>query len=122
MSNSPKKHRGTFRPVNTLSSPQKPQYHTTYSSSKAPPVPTFSQPRSSQALLHIPLIDDGSDESHSDSGHPRSVADRSETEYLGNSSSLFDDVRKPPSVSRFKSATTLKNYVNGTTNHTLERF
>ncbi|KAF2116168.1 SNF2 family N-terminal domain-containing protein [Lophiotrema nucula] len=102
MSTSPKKHRGTFRPVNTLSSPQKPQYSTTHSSPKAPSV------HSSQAPLHISLLDD-SDESHSDrENNLRSVADR--FEHLGNSSSLFDDndskensavmvrEREPPSI------------------------
>ncbi|KAF2800131.1 hypothetical protein K505DRAFT_293209 [Melanomma pulvis-pyrius CBS 109.77] len=77
--NSPTKHRGPFRPVNTLSSPQKPNFK------------TLSQGATRSSPILLPLLDD-SDDNDDNSYNPASLAtDRSEISLLGNSSSLFDE-------------------------------
>ncbi|KAF2020896.1 hypothetical protein BU24DRAFT_416559 [Aaosphaeria arxii CBS 175.79] len=90
MSESPRKHRGPFRPLNTLSSPQKPSFQ-----GPSNPRPTTTQPKTSKTPTVINLIDSEEDSSFlasEDSYASSSLAgDRTETDVLGNSSSLFDD-------------------------------
>ncbi|KAF2001888.1 hypothetical protein P154DRAFT_618967 [Amniculicola lignicola CBS 123094] len=83
MNNSPRKYRSQFRPIDTLSSPEKPKF-------KAPLTGNNDAAalRASQQAAHgwdrlLDYID--SDQNSSP------VGDRSSTDFLGNSSSLFDE-------------------------------
>ncbi|KAF2706426.1 hypothetical protein K504DRAFT_505376 [Pleomassaria siparia CBS 279.74] len=79
MSSSPTKHRGPCRPVNTLSSPQKPSFKTP------------SQGTLRRGPVYLSRLDDENSclEDSENSFYP--AEDRSETSFLGNSSSLFDE-------------------------------
>jgi hypothetical protein len=89
MSTSPRKHRAPFRPVDTILSPQKPHFKTPSVGSKY-----------KRAVHSLPDNEGDSYLSESESGYSTGsfTRDRSETEFLGNSSSLFEEDRSQPQL------------------------
>jgi SNF2 family DNA or RNA helicase len=88
MSSSPKKHRGPFRPVDTLSSTQKPLFIAALDKSK--------QQATANRAPRKPFLDSSLSESAENSllfgdDHEFAPQNHSEIDFLGNSSSLFDE-------------------------------
>lgn len=81
MSSSSRKHRGPFRPVDTLSSPQKPTFHSL--AGRPHDRRTRAQLRDSGGTSCLPCSD-------SEQSSIYILGDRSETDLLGSSSSLFE--------------------------------
>ncbi|KAF2262692.1 hypothetical protein CC78DRAFT_534566 [Lojkania enalia] len=95
MNSSPKKHRGTFRPINTLSSSEKPTFKDpSVNHGSSPPRAKSTDINSSKKPIQSSLLE-SKDESDlpiiDEDDSYQSVADRSGTELLGNSSLFFDE-------------------------------
>lgn len=93
MNISPKKNRAPFRPVDTLSSPQKPGFND----------------RRSKPAQEAPLSDEENSDLPERGYYDTEYSfDTSELSHLGDSSSLFDEQRTPPASSPIYSATRTK--------------
>ncbi|ORY08446.1 SNF2 family N-terminal domain-domain-containing protein [Clohesyomyces aquaticus] len=87
MSRSPRKHRGPFRPINTLSSPQKPTFaQARQERPSATPNNTSRAENTRDTYKDLPGLDRLPSDSPASFG-----GDFSETDLLGNSSSLSDE-------------------------------
>ncbi|KAF2243734.1 hypothetical protein BU26DRAFT_523326 [Trematosphaeria pertusa] len=106
MNNSPRKHRAPHRPIDTLSSPQKPNFRTPSDGTKDRRIREASPDDQENSYLAT------SESEHSPSSLP---GDRSEPHFLGHSSSLFDEdysgaaLHTPPAFNSRKSTTTNKD-------------
>ncbi|KAF2193396.1 hypothetical protein K469DRAFT_690992 [Zopfia rhizophila CBS 207.26] len=120
MNSTPKKRRGQFRPINTLASPQKPTFSAP--SRRQQPIeavpPSFSRSKINKRVIRkaTPSLEDYSyhldrEQSYSP---PSLGANYSETDLLGNSSSLFEEEKTEnprftpsPGAGRRSTSTTL---------------